>query len=136
METTFKNRRRAPRAKVSLPVRVGCFESNYPEEVTRTSNVSREGLYFVTSARHYLEQYFRDTKVYVIRNFQSDDPVNIEETGQIVRIESLPSSKLGVAIQIHPMGTNPNKPARCGDKVVPGTNSAGNIFHDRKPENR
>jgi hypothetical protein len=102
METTIKNRRRAPRAKVSLPVWIGCFESNYPEEVTRTSNVSREGLYFVTSARHYLEQYFRDSKVCVIRNFQSDDPANIEETGRIVRIESLTNSKLGVAIQIHP----------------------------------
>ena len=136
METTIKNRRRAPRAMVSLLVRVSCIDSNYPEEVTRTSNVSREGLYFVTSSRHYLEQYFRDAKVRVIRNFQSDDPANFEETGQIVRIESLPGSKLGVAIQIHPLGTNPDKPARCGDKGVPGTSSAGKIFHDRSLENR
>jgi hypothetical protein len=62
--------------------------------------VSREGLYFETSARHYLEQYFRTRKVSVVRNFQPDDIANLEETGRIVRIDHLPDGKLGVAIHI------------------------------------
>ena len=62
MEAPIKNRRRAPCAKLSLPVRIRCFDSNRPEEIGRTSNVSREGLYFETSAIHYLEQYLHNWK--------------------------------------------------------------------------
>ena len=62
--------------------------------------MSREGLYFETSARHYLEHYFYNGKVLVIRNFQPGDLINLEETGQIVRVESLLDGKLGVAIHI------------------------------------
>ena len=100
MEAPIKNRRRAPRAKLSLPVRIRCFDSNWTEEIGRTSNVSREGLYFETSAKHYLQPYFRNWKVSVVRNFQSGDMANLEETGQIVRTDHLPDGKLGVAIHI------------------------------------
>jgi hypothetical protein len=100
MEAPIKNRRRASRAKLSLPFRIRCFGSNWPEETGKTLNVSREGVYFETSARHYLEQYFHNWKVRVIRNFQPGDTFNLEETGQIVRIDHLPDGKLGVAIQI------------------------------------
>jgi hypothetical protein len=94
------NRRHAPRAMLSLPVRIRCFEPTLPEEVSKTVNVSREGLYFETTARHYLEQYFHNWKVRVVRNFQPGDLTNLEETGQIVRIDHLPEGKLGVAIHI------------------------------------
>ena len=100
MEVPITNRRRAPRARVSLPVLIRCFEANCPEEIGKTSNVSREGLYFETTARHFLEQYFHNWKVRVTRNFQPGDLTNLEETGQIVRIDRLPKGKLGVAIQI------------------------------------
>ena len=100
MEAPIKNRRRAPRAMVSLPVRIRCFDSNWTEEIGRTSNVSREGLYFETSAKHYLEQYFRNHKVSVVRNFQPGDIANLEETGQIVRTDHLTDGKLGIAIHI------------------------------------
>jgi hypothetical protein len=100
MEAPIKNRRSAPRAELSLPVRIRCFDSNWPEEIGRTSNVSREGLYFETSARHYLEQYFRNGKVLVTRNFQPGDRTNLDEAGQIMRVDSLPNGKLGVAIHI------------------------------------
>lgn len=100
MGAPIKNRRLAPRAKLSLPVRIRCFDSNWTEEIGRTSNVSREGLYFETSARHYLEQYFRNWKVSVVRNFQPGDIANLEESDQIVRIDRLADGKLGVAIHI------------------------------------
>ena len=100
MEAPIKNRRRAPRAKLSLPFRIRCFDTNWTEEIGRTSNVSREGLYFETSARHYLKEHFRSWKVSVVRNFQPRDIVNLEESGQIVRIDRLPEGKLGIAIHI------------------------------------
>jgi len=100
MEAPISNRRRSPRAKVSLPVRISCLEPNWPDEIGKTSNVSREGLYFETTARHFLEQYFHNWKVRVIRNYQPGDFTNVEEMGQIVRIDRLPQGKLGVAVQI------------------------------------
>ena len=87
---------------MSLPIKIRCFDTRYPEEIGTTLNVSKQGLYFVTSARHYLEQYFRNAKVHVMRNFQPNDFANLEETGQIVRIESLQDGKWGVAILIGP----------------------------------
>jgi len=96
----MKNRRCAARAKMSLRIRIRCFDSNYPEEIGSPLNVSREGLYFVTSARHYLEQYFRNVKVRIVRNFRPDDLTNLEETDQIVRVESLLDGKWGIAIHI------------------------------------
>ena len=56
MEAPIKNRRRAPRAKLSLPIRIRCLDSNWPEELGWTSNVSREGLYFEcnTCVRNHL----------------------------------------------------------------------------------
>jgi hypothetical protein len=100
MEAPIKNRRHAPRAKLSLPIRIRCFDTRCPEEIGRTSNVSRERLYFETSARHFLEHYFRNGKVRVIRNFQPGELISLEETGQIVRVDSLLHGKLGVAIHI------------------------------------
>jgi hypothetical protein len=51
--------------------------------------VSLNGLYYVTSLGHYLEQYFRGMKVYVMRNYQPGDPANHEESGNIVRVNRL-----------------------------------------------
>src|ERR1700674_4727361 len=100
MRVAISNRRSAPRAKISLPVRVRPFASNYPEEICTTLNMSREGLYFVTSAGHYLEQYFRNLKVYVMRNFHSNDPANQEEIGDVVRGGGQRDGKWGVPIAI------------------------------------
>jgi hypothetical protein len=100
MEVAISNRRTAARAKISLRIRVRPFDSKYPEEICTTLNMSRHGLYFVTSAEHYLEHYFRNMKVHVMRNFQPNDPANQEEIGDVVRIEERKDGKWGVAIRI------------------------------------
>ena len=94
------NRRSAPRAKISLPIRIRPFDSKYAEEIGTTLNTSRDGLYFVTLAGHYLELYFRNMKVHVMRNFQPNDPANQEEIGDVVRVEGPKDGKWGVAICI------------------------------------
>ena len=63
-------------------------------------NMSRNGLYFVTLSRHYLELYFRNMKVRVMRNFQPNDPASQEEIGDVVRVEGPKDGKWGVAICI------------------------------------
>ena len=100
MEVPTLNRRCAPRARLSLPVRVRPFDSKCPEEIDTTLNMSRDGLYFVTSAGHYLEIYFRNMKVHVMRNFQANDPANHEEIGDVVRVDGPKGGKWGVAIRI------------------------------------
>jgi ribosomal protein S18 acetylase RimI-like enzyme len=100
MEAPTLNRRSAPRAKISLPIRVRPFDSKYPEEICTTLNMSRNGLFFATSTGHYLELYFLHMKVHVMRNFQPNDPVNQEEIGDVVRVEGPRDGKLGVAICI------------------------------------
>jgi hypothetical protein len=96
MRTTVHERRRTPRAKLSIPVHVRMFDFSCPEEICITLNVSRSGLYFVTSGQHY----FRDLNVYVTRNFHPFDPINTEEKGTIVRVERVKTGKWGVAIRI------------------------------------
>jgi hypothetical protein len=100
MEIPTLNRRNAPRAKISLPILVRPFDSKYPEEIGRTLNMSRDGLYFVTSAVHYLEIYFCNRKVHVVRNFQPNDPANQEEIGDVVRVEGPKGGLWGVAIRV------------------------------------
>jgi hypothetical protein len=102
MEVPTLNRRGAPRAKISLPIRVRPFDLKYPEEICTTLNMSRDGMFFVTSARHYLELHFRGAKVRVMRNFQPNDPANQEEIGEVVRVEEPreKDGKWGVAICI------------------------------------
>jgi hypothetical protein len=100
MEVRTLNRRSAPRARISLPIRLRPFDSRYPEEICSTLDMSRDGLYFVTSAKHYLELHFRNMKVHVMRNFQPNDPANQEEIGDVVRVEGPKDGKWGVAIRI------------------------------------
>ena len=101
MEVPILNRRNAPRAKISLPIRVRPFDSKYPEDICASLNMSRDGLYFVTTAGHFLELYFRSRKVRVTRNFQPNDPANQEEIGDVVRVEGPKDGKWGVAIRIN-----------------------------------
>ena len=100
MNVVISNRRAAPRAKISLPIRVRSFDSKYPEEICTSLNMSRDGLYFVTTAGHFLELYFRSRKVRVTRNFQPNDPANQEEIGDVVRVEGPKDGKWGVAIRV------------------------------------
>ena len=96
MQTDIKNRRLAHRAKVAQPVRIRPFDSQYPEEVCTTVNVSRGGFYFTTTKVHY----FVGLEVQVTRNFQPGDPTNREEMGDVVRVERLKDGKWGVAVRV------------------------------------
>src|SRR5580658_6870499 len=96
MRATIQDRRYAPRAALALSVRVRADISACPEEICTTLNVSRTGLYFVTSAEHYC----RDMRVYVTRNFHPSDLVKIEEKGTIVRVERREGGKWGVIVRI------------------------------------
>jgi hypothetical protein len=92
---TRKDRRTVPRTEVSQLVRIRPFDPNFPTEYCTTFNVSRNGVYFATSAAHYL----LGINVYVTRDFLPGDPMNREEMGTVVRVEKLEDYRFGIAIR-------------------------------------
>jgi hypothetical protein len=96
MLTAAKECRLSPRETLSEPVLVRPCDPLYPEEICRTANVSRSGVYFVTPTNHY----FVGMNVVVSLNFGADDPIHHEQIGDVVRIEELNEGRWGVAIRI------------------------------------
>ena len=96
MQTVVKESRLTPRENLSEPVRVRPCDPQYPEEICTTMNVSRSGLYFVTSTDHYCV----GMNVIVTLNFGPDDPMHREQIGDVVRMERVDRNKWGVAIRI------------------------------------
>ena len=96
MLTAAKECRVTPRESLSEPVRIRPCDPQFPEEVCTTVNVSRSGLYFVTSTEHYSV----GMNVVVTLNFGPDDPIQREQIGDVVRLDRLEDNKWGVAIRI------------------------------------
>jgi len=96
MSTAVKECRLTPREPLSEPVLVRPSDLSYPEEICKTANVSRSGLYFVTPTNHY----FVGMNVVVTLNFGPDDPIHREQIGDVVRIDRLDENRMGVAVRI------------------------------------
>jgi hypothetical protein len=98
MHADTPERRHVPRIELAQVIRVRPFDPNLPVEYCTTANVSKEGLYFVTSAGHYVP----GMQVYVNSDYQPGSPMNRNVGGTVVRVEQLASGKWGVAIHIPP----------------------------------
>jgi hypothetical protein len=96
MQITIRERRQTQRESRSEAVLICPCDPQYPEEVCTTLNVSRNGLYFATTAEHY----FPGMNVIVTLDFRSDDATRQEYIGDVVRLERLEDRKWGVAIRI------------------------------------
>jgi hypothetical protein len=91
---------------MSQPVRLGPSgpRGEFFEEITKTTNVSREGFYFVTWRDHYQEgMRLLITLPYHCPRDRSDR----EHLGQVVRIELLDNGQHGVAVQLLSSVGNP-----------------------------
>jgi hypothetical protein len=99
MERSGKERRRELRARVAQRWRIRIPDTDHPPEICTTHNVSRCGLYFLTSFALYLP----GITVCVIRNFHPDDQISKEEIRKIVRVDRYEGGQKGVAIQILPV---------------------------------
>jgi hypothetical protein len=96
LPTAVKECRLTPREILSEPVLVRPCDPRFPEEICTTANVSRSGLYFVTTTKHY----FVGMNVVVTLNFGPDDPIHREQIGDVVRVDELGEAKVGIAIRI------------------------------------
>jgi hypothetical protein len=96
MEGELKERRHARRIEQKQVVRIRPFDPQFPPEYCTTFNLSQDGLYFATSAGHYVP----GMNLYVTSDFQPGSPMNRSVSGTVVRVEELGNGQMGVAIHI------------------------------------
>lgn len=93
------DRRRKRRARLSQPVRVRPSEpvENDFDEVRATTNISRDGIYFVSKQT----TYYKGLRVFVTFPYHPNSgDLSLEYIGQVVRIDSLGDDRFGVAVQL------------------------------------
>ncbi len=91
-------RRRLARRPVFRPIRV---RPSFPggqdfDEVMGTVNAHREGVYFVTE----LSVYKKGLRLFVSMPYSPHTPGENEYIGEVVRVETLPDDKFGVAVHL------------------------------------
>jgi PilZ domain len=91
--------RRSRRIKLGQPVKLlpSLPRGEFFEEISTTSNISREGFYFLTRREHYQE----GMRVLVTLPYHSPrDRSDCDYLGQVVRVELLDDVQRGVAVQL------------------------------------
>jgi hypothetical protein len=96
MQAGSTDRRLWTRSKVSERIRIRPINPRHPEKICTAANQSKNGFYFMTSSGYFVV----GMDVFVTRNFQPKSPVNHEDNGAVVRVESLGGGNFGVAIKI------------------------------------
>ncbi len=92
-------KRRNRRAKIAKPLRVRPSEprDDHFEDNPVSVNASKDGIYFQTRR----ENYYKGMRVFVTFPFTSPhDPMNCEYVAEVVRVEKLPNSRVGVALHL------------------------------------
>jgi hypothetical protein len=95
----YTDKRRSRRAKIVKPLRVRPSEprDEHFEDLPTSLNASKEGIYFQTRRT----TYYKGMRVFVTFPFTSHhDPMNCEYVAEVVRVESLPNNRFGVALHL------------------------------------
>ena len=93
---TERRRTRRVRMKQGLRVRPTSPQDGDFEEIGTTSNVSQDGVYFVTTRDNYRE----GMRLYVTVPYHSPfSPQNYEYLGQVARVDHLADAERGVAVK-------------------------------------
>jgi len=98
-EKKYSEQRRSRRAKIARPakVRPSSPQDEHFEDIPKSVNTSREGIYFITRQANY----YVGMRVFVTFPFSSaHDPLVCEYVARVVRVEILPSNKFGVAVEL------------------------------------
>jgi hypothetical protein len=111
-EIAVSELRRARRAKISRQVRVRPSDprDDHFEDLPVSANASKHGIYFVSRRPNY----YKGMRVFVTFPFSSaHDPMNCEYLAEVVRVESLPKNRFGVAVDLK-MTLNMNATSKPG----------------------
>jgi hypothetical protein len=95
----FPDKRRSRRAKIAKPLRVRPSEprDEHFEDMPISVNASKEGIYFHSRRANY----YKGMRVFVTFPFTSaHDPMNCEYVAEVVRVETLPNARFGVALHL------------------------------------
>jgi PilZ domain len=114
VEATVSELRRARRAKISRQVRVRPSDprDDHFEDLSVSANASKHGIYFVSRRSNY----YKGMRVFVTFPFTSaHDPMNCEYLAEVVRVESLPKNRFGVAVDLK-MTLNMNATSKPGPR--------------------
>jgi len=98
-ETARQYHRRSRRIKIGQPVRLipSIPRGEFFEEIGTTSNVSSEGLYFVSRREHYQE----GMRLLVTLPYHSPrERGDHDYLAQVVRVEWFDNGQCGVAVQL------------------------------------
>lgn len=110
VEAAVSELRRARRAKIAKQVRVRPSDprDDHFEDLPVSANASRHGVYFVSRR----SSYYKGMRVFVTFPYGSPhDPMNCEYLAEVVRVESLPKERFGVAVDLK-MTLNMNTPPK------------------------
>jgi hypothetical protein len=113
--TPFSELRRARRAKIVKQLRIRPSEprDDHFEDLSSSVNASKHGIYFVSRRSNY----YKGMRVFVTFPFSSaHDPMNCEYLAEVVRIESLPNGKFGVAVDLK-MTLNMDTQTKAGPRA-------------------
>lgn len=94
-----QDRRRSRRLKIGQPLKVRPTDPRGEvfEDISKTKNVSREGFYFLTQRKSYLE----GMRVFVTLPYHgAGDLRNHEYVGQVLRVDASQEDQWGVAVQL------------------------------------
>jgi PilZ domain len=98
-ETEYPQKRRSRRIKMSRPVRVRPSEprDDHFEDLITSINASKEGIYFHSRR----VGYYKGMRVFVTFPYTSGhDPMNSDYVAEVVRVETLPNGKFGIAVDL------------------------------------
>lgn len=95
----FPDKRRSRRAKIAKPLRVRPSEprDEHFEDMPISVNASKDGIYFHSRRANY----YKGMRVFVTFPFTSaHDPMSCEYVAEVVRVETLPNARFGVALHL------------------------------------
>ena len=99
VEIPYSELRRARRAKLARPMRVRPSEprDEHFEDLPISVNASKHGIYFVSRRSNY----YKGMRVFVTFPYTTaHDPMTSEYLAEVVRIDTLPKDKFGIAVDL------------------------------------
>jgi hypothetical protein len=115
VEIPYSELRRARRAKLARPMRVRPSEprDEHFEDLPISVNASKHGIYFVSRRPNY----YKGMRVFVTFPYTSaHDPMTSEYLAEVVRIDTLPKDKFGIAVDLK-MTVNMSSSFRPGPRA-------------------
>jgi hypothetical protein len=83
------------------------------EDLPNSVNASKHGIYFISKRSNY----YKGMRVFVTFPYTSaHDPMNFEYLAEVVRIDTLPNNKFGIAVDLK-MSVNMTSNSRPGPRA-------------------